>query len=48
MDLIFPYEENMEAWHNTKVNKYMPLKSVNEILKCRLIRSRSWSQSVLL
>ena len=23
-------EENMEAWHNAKVNKYMPLKSVTE------------------
>ena len=23
-------KENMEAWHNIKVNKYMPLKSVIE------------------
>ena len=28
--LTCPREENMEAWHNAKVNKYMPLKSVIE------------------
>ena len=25
-----PCEENMEAWHNAKINKYMPLKSIIE------------------
>ena len=25
-----PCEENMEAWHNAKISKYMPLKSVIE------------------
>ena len=28
--LTCPCEENMEAWHNAKVNKYLPLKSVIE------------------
>ena len=28
MDLACPCEENMEAWHNAKVSKYMPLKSI--------------------
>ena len=30
IQLTCPCEENMEAWHNAKVNKYMPLKSVIE------------------
>ena len=30
IELTCPCEENMEAWHNAKVNKYMPLKSVME------------------
>ena len=30
IELTCPCEENMEAWHNVKVNKYMPLKSVIE------------------
>ena len=30
IELTCPCEENMEAWHNAKVNKYMPLKSVIE------------------
>ena len=30
IELNCPCEENMEAWHNAKVNKYMPLKSVTE------------------
>ena len=30
IELTCPYEENMEAWRNTKVNKYMPLKGVIE------------------
>ena len=30
IELTCPCEENMEAWHNTKVNKNMPLKSVIE------------------
>ena len=30
IELTCPCEENMEAWHNTKVNKYMSLKSVFE------------------
>ena len=30
MEVTCPCEENMEAWYNTKVNKYIPLKSVSE------------------
>ena len=30
IELTCPCEENTEAWHNAKVNKYMPLKSVIE------------------
>ena len=30
IELTCPCEENMEAWHNAKVNKYMPQKSVIE------------------
>ena len=30
IELNCPCEENMEAWHNAKVNKYMPLKIVTE------------------
>ena len=30
IELTCPFEENMEAWHNFEVNKYMPLKSVIE------------------
>ena len=30
IELTFPCEENMEAWHNAKINKYMPLKSATE------------------
>ena len=30
IELTCPCEENMEAWHNVKVNKYLPLKSVIE------------------
>ena len=30
IELTCPCEENMEAWHNAKVNTYMPLKSVIE------------------
>ena len=30
IELASPCEENMKAWHNPKVNKYMPLKSVIE------------------
>ena len=30
IELTCPCEENMEAWHNANVNKYMPLKSVIE------------------
>ena len=30
IELTCPYEENMEAWYNVKVNKYLPLKSVIE------------------
>ena len=30
VELTCPCEENMEAWHNIKVNKYLPLKSVTE------------------
>ena len=30
IELTCPCEENMEAWHNAKVNKYLPLKSVIE------------------
>ena len=30
IELTCPCEENMEAWHHTKVNKYMPLKRVIE------------------
>ena len=30
IELICPCEENMQAWHNVKVNKYLPLKSVIE------------------
>ena len=30
MEVTCPCEENMEAGHNTKVNKYIPLKSVAE------------------
>ena len=30
IELTCPCEENMEAWHNPKVNKYWPLKSVIE------------------
>ena len=33
--LTCPCEENMEAWHNAKINKYLPLKSV--------IENNSWS-----
>ena len=29
-ELRCPCEENMEAWHNAKIKKYMPLKSVIE------------------
>ena len=28
IELTCPCEENMEAWHNTKINKYMSLKSI--------------------
>ena len=28
IELTWAYEENMDAWHSAKVNKYMPLKSV--------------------
>ena len=30
IELTFPCVESMEAWYNTKVNKYMPIKSVIE------------------
>ena len=30
IELTCPCEENTEAWHNAKVNKYLPLKSVIE------------------
>ena len=30
IELTCPCEENVEAWHNAKVNKYLPLKSVIE------------------
>ena len=30
IELTCPCEENMEVWHNTKVDKNMPLKSVIE------------------
>ena len=30
IELTCPREENMEAWHNTKVNKCLPRKSVFE------------------
>ena len=30
IELSGPCEENMEAWHNAKINKYMPLKSAIE------------------
>ena len=30
IELTCPSEENKEAWHNVKVNKYLPLKSVIE------------------
>ena len=32
IELACPYEENIEKWHNHKVNKYLPLKSA---IKCR-------------
>ena len=35
IELTCPCEENMEAWHNAKVNKYLPLKSV--------IENKGWS-----
>ena len=35
IELTCPCEENMEAWHNVKANKYLPLKSV--------IENNSWS-----
>ena len=34
IELTCPSEENMEAWHNVKVNKYLPLKSVIENIGC--------------
>ena len=34
MELTCPCEENIEAWHNAKVNKYMPLKGVIENNSC--------------
>ena len=30
IELTCPCEENMEAWHNTKVTKYMSLTSLTE------------------
>ena len=30
IELTCPCGENMEVWHNAKVNKYMPVKSVIE------------------
>ena len=30
IELTCSCEKNMEAWHNAKISKYMPLKSVNE------------------
>ena len=30
IELTCPCEENMDAWHNVKVKKYMPLKSIIE------------------
>ena len=30
IELSGPCEENMEAWYNAKINKYMPLKSAIE------------------
>ena len=35
IELTCPCEENMETWHNVKINKYLPLKSV--------IESNGWS-----
>ena len=35
IELTCPCEENMKAWNNAKINKYMPLKSV--------IENNSWS-----
>ena len=35
IELTCACEENLEAWHNAKINKYMPLKSV--------IESNSWN-----
>ena len=35
IELTCPCEENMEAWHNVKVDKYLPLKSV--------IKNNGWS-----
>ena len=39
IELTCTCEENMEAWHKTKVNKYMPLKSV--------IENNDWSVDLL-
>ena len=30
IELTCPSQKNMESWHNAKVNKYLPLKSVTE------------------
>ena len=35
IELTCPCEENMEEWHDTKVNKYLPLKNA--------IENNSWS-----
>ena len=30
IELTCPCEENMESWHSTKINKYLPLKTITE------------------
>ena len=30
IELTCPSQKNMESWHNAKVNKYLPLKSITE------------------
>ena len=30
IELTWPYEENLESWHGTKINKYLALKSIIE------------------
>ena len=54
IELTCRCEENMEAWHNTKVNKYIPLKSVAEnkgwnvdLLAVEVVAREYCSRSVL-